>query len=74
MGQSELIVKECLHYLLNVLMDLICEVDIVTMGLKLLSDLIPYLLLYRERIFNTVLDCIQYYSPLSPYHRPSKAL
>jgi hypothetical protein len=72
-GQSENIVKECLHYLLNVVIDLIYEVDIVVLGLKCLSDLIPYLLLQRERIFNTVLDCIQYYSPLSPYHRQRKA-
>jgi hypothetical protein len=72
-GQSENIVKECLHYLLNVIIDLIYEVDIVVLGLKCLSDLIPYLLLQREKIFNTVLDCIQYYSPLSPYHRQRKA-
>jgi hypothetical protein len=72
-GMSEVIIKECLNYLLNVIFDLIYEVDVVITGLKLLSDLIPYLITHREKIFKTALSCIQYYAPNSPYHRPRKA-
>jgi hypothetical protein len=72
-GQSENIVKECFTYIINVILDLIYEVDIVITGMKLISDLVPYLLVHRDKVFKVVLDCIQYYAANSPYHRPREA-
>jgi hypothetical protein len=60
----------CFDYVCGVIDGLRQEVDVVAMGLKLLSDVMKYLVEERERTYHVVLNCIQAYAPAAPKHRP----
>lgn len=60
----------CFDYVCGVIDGLRHEVDVVAMGLKLLSDVMKYLVEERERTYHVILDCVQAYAPPAPKHRP----
>jgi len=63
-GRVKAVAKEqCFEYVEGVINDLRHEVDIVSMGLKLLSDIMKYLVQFRESLLHLILDCIQAYAP-----------
>lgn len=60
----------CFEYVCNVIDGLRGEVDVVTIGLKLLSDVMKYLVEERETVFHVILNCVQAYAPVAAPHRP----
>lgn len=63
-GRVKSVAKEqCFEYVEDVINELRHEVDIVSMGLKLLSDIMKYLVQFRESLLHLILDCIQAYAP-----------
>lgn len=63
-GRVKSVAKEqCFEYVEGVINELRHEVDIVSMGLKLLSDIMKYLVQFRESLLHLILDCIQAYAP-----------
>ena len=69
-GDPKLVAEEiCYEYISKVICELRSEVDIVNMGLKLLSDIMKYLIDYRENLLHLILDCIQAYAPPAVGHR-----
>jgi hypothetical protein len=60
----------CFEYICDVIDGLRQEVDVVAMGLKLLSDVMKYLVEERERVLHVVLNCVQAYAPPAQKHRP----
>lgn len=63
-GRVKAVAKEqCFEYVEGVINELRHEVDIVSMGLKLLSDIMKYLVQFRESLLHLILNCIQAYAP-----------
>jgi len=60
----------CFEYVCNVIDGLRSEVDVVTIGLKLLTDVMKYLVEERETVFHVILNCVQAYAPPAAPHRP----
>ena len=60
----------CFEYIRRVVSQLRQEVDVACAGLKLLSDVMKYLVEQREQVFHLVLDCVQAYAPPASQHRP----
>lgn len=60
----------CFDYVCNVVEELRSEVDVVTMGLKLLTEVMKYLVEDREKVFHVILNCVQAYAPPESKHRP----
>ena len=60
----------CFEYVCDVIEGLRQEVDVVALGLKLLSDVSKYLVDEREKVFHVVLNCVQAYAPPEQKHRP----
>lgn len=52
-----------LSYLLQLLERLQREVDVVVLGMKLMSDMVKSLPLRTEEIFHVIMNCVQLYSP-----------
>lgn len=59
----------CFEYVCNVIEGLRSEVDVVTIGLKLLTEVMKYLVEDRERVFHVILNCVQAYAPPESKHR-----
>ena len=59
----------CFEYVCNVIDGLRSEVDVVTIGLKLLSDVMKYLVEEREMVYHVILNCVQAYAPAATMHR-----
>eukprot|EP01032_Pedospumella_encystans_P024246 gene24246-27428_t len=59
----------CFEYVCNVIDGLRSEVDVVTIGLKLLSDVMKYLVEERETVYHVILNCVQAYAPAAAMHR-----
>lgn len=59
----------CFEYVCNVIEQLRSEVDVVTIGLKLLTEVMKYLVEDRERVFHVILNCVQAYAPPESKHR-----
>ncbi len=70
--QLAMMVKQCIHYVLKVMSDLVNEVDIVAMALKFLTDIMQQIIPLREKVFPCILDSIQAYAPPAPIHRPRR--
>ena len=54
---------DILTYVLNLIERLKDEVDIVVMGMKLMSDMVKSLALRTDEIFHVIMNCVQLYSP-----------
>mmetsp|Transcript_11155 Transcript_11155/g.18218 ORF Transcript_11155/g.18218 Transcript_11155/m.18218 type:complete len:778 (+) Transcript_11155:84-2417(+) len=52
-----------LTYILNLIERLKDEVDIVVLGMKLMSDMVKSLALRTDEIFHVIMNCVQKYSP-----------
>jgi hypothetical protein len=52
-----------LTYVLNLIERLKGEVDIVVIGMKLMSDMVKSLALRTDEIFHVIMNCLQLYSP-----------
>ena len=52
-----------LTYILNLIERLKDEVDIVVLGMKLISDMVKSLALRTDEIFHVIMNCAQHYSP-----------
>lgn len=63
------VVFQGFRYIEAVIIGLRAEVDIITVAMKLLSDLMRYLTPYRDKLFHLILDTIQLYSPPPTQHR-----
>lgn len=60
----------CFEYVCSVIDGLRNEVDVVAIGLKLLTDVMKYLVEERETVFHVILNCVQAYAPPAAPHRP----
>jgi hypothetical protein len=60
----------CYEYICRVVNELRAEVDVVAVGLKLLSDVMKYLIEDREDLLHLILNCVQAYAPAAAPHRP----
>eukprot|EP00601_Ochromonadales_sp_CCMP2298_P032298 CAMPEP_0173326456 /NCGR_PEP_ID=MMETSP1144-20121109/1070_1 /TAXON_ID=483371 /ORGANISM="non described non described, Strain CCMP2298" /LENGTH=494 /DNA_ID=CAMNT_0014270757 /DNA_START=12 /DNA_END=1493 /DNA_ORIENTATION=+ len=69
-GRAKEVATRCFRYVRRVVEELRGEVDLVVLGLKLLSDVSKYLIEAREEVLHLVLDCVQAYAPPSAKHRP----
>ena len=66
---KEVAAYQVLMYVRNTITELRAEVDLVALGLKIISEIIKYLKDYREQIYHLVLDCIAAYAPPEAAHR-----
>ena len=66
------VVDHCLDHVLKVVDQLMHEVDLIAVALKLISDLSKLLVKDRDKILPVILNCMQAYCPTSAAHRVRK--
>eukprot|EP01039_Chlorochromonas_danica_P009777 gene9777-10812_t len=65
-GNGKKVVNQSLQYILKIMEQLPEEIDLVTLGLRLLSDLLPFLSSSREIILKKIVEAIKRYTPQGP--------
>ena len=68
--RAQEVIDEGLQFVFDTLKVFNNEVDLIVMGFRLLAELALWLGPKKKEVIVCLLDCIQFYSPPSPVHRP----
>ncbi|RYG66153.1 hypothetical protein EON64_10390, partial [archaeon] len=66
---QQLVAKQTSQYILKVLEGLAERLDLVTLALRLLTELLSHMVSYKERCFGILLKVMKMYAPLPAPHR-----